>query len=92
MTVTWSPPETDGGSPITNYILEYRSESTATWKRVTQEKLLETKYTAKGLKDSELYEFRVAAENKAGVGPYSDNSKQAKASEVQGNSIVLVVI
>lgn len=89
ITVTWTAPESDGGSPITDYVLEYRPEGTASWKRATTEKLLQLKYTCKGLNETELFEFRVAAENKAGLGPYSDNSMQAKASEVQGKSFLM---
>ena len=84
ITVTWTPPENDGGSPITNYILEYRSEGSAAWKKATEKTLTELKFTATGLNDKELYEFRVAAVNKAGTGPYSDNSAPTKAKEVLG--------
>ena len=82
--VTWTPPDSDGGSPITNYILEYRSEGSVSWKKVTEKTLTELKFTATGLNDKELYEFRVAAVNKAGTGPYSDNSTPTKAKEVLG--------
>lgn len=44
------------------------------WKKATEKTIPETKYVAKGLNESEVYEFRVAAVNKVGAGPYSDNS------------------
>ena len=84
ITVTWTPPENDGGSPVTNYILEYRSEGSVSWKKATENTLTELKFKATGLNDTELYEFRVAAANKAGTGPYSDNSAPTKAKEVLG--------
>ncbi len=74
ISVTWTPPEDDGGAPITGYILEYRSEGMSSWKKATESTISDTKYVAKGLNDSECYEFRVAAVNKVGTGPYSDNS------------------
>lgn len=84
ITVTWTSPENDGGSPITNYILEYRSEGSVSWKKVTEKTLTELKFKATGLNDTVLYAFRVAAANKAGTGPYSDNSAPTKAKEVLG--------
>jgi Fibronectin type III domain len=74
ITVTWTPPEDDGGAPITGYYLEYRSEGMMSWKKASEKTISDTKYVAKGLSESELYEFRVAAVNKVGTGPYSDNS------------------
>jgi len=84
ITVTWTSPDNDGGSPITSYVLEYRSEGSVSWKKATEKALMELKFTAAGLKDAELYEFRVAAVNKAGTGPYSANSEPTKAKEVIG--------
>jgi len=82
--VTWTPPDNDGGAPITSYVLEYRSEGSVAWKKASDKALMELKFTATGLNDKELYEFRVAAVNKAGTGPYSDNSQPTKATEVLG--------
>jgi len=84
ITVAWTPPENDGGAPITSYVLEYRSEGSVSWKKATEKTVTELKFTATGLNDKELYEFRVAAVNKAGTGPYSDNSTPTKAKEVTG--------
>jgi len=72
--VTWTPPEDDGGAPIIGYFVEYRSEGMMSWKKATEKTVADTKYVAKGLADSEVHEFRVAAVNKVGMGPYSDNS------------------
>ena len=62
------------------------------WKRFTEETLSELTYTAKNLKQEEVYEFRVAAENKAGVGPFSDNSMAVKAKEPIGKSFVIILM
>ena len=82
ISLTWTIPENDGGAPITNYVLEYRSEGSPTWKKVPDKAISDTKYTVKGLNDKDAYEFHVAAENKAGVGPCSANSSPVKAKEV----------
>jgi titin len=34
-TIEWQPPESDGGMPLKNYIIEMREAKRATWKKVT---------------------------------------------------------
>ena len=70
----WLPPEDDGGSAITGYRIQVNRPSTwATW-----ETLIErtdpavTNWPIGGLNfSSGSYQFRVAAHNEAGVGPFS---------------------
>ena len=77
--LTWAAPESDGGAEITNYIIEYRIKGTPKWvKYESPEAIPETKTTVKGLQEDTLYEFHVAAENKAGIGPFSDPSEPIK--------------
>lgn len=35
-TINWQPPEHDGGSPITEYIIEMKETSSKTWQKVSQ--------------------------------------------------------
>ena len=84
ISLTWTPPEEDGGSPITNYILEYRLEGAFAWTRATDKTITETKFIVKKLQEGEVYEFHVAAENRAGVGPFSENTSPVKATEPLG--------
>ena len=79
--LTWKPPKSDGGAEITNYVLEYRVESGIKWVRATDDKIADTSYTVKGLKEDMVYEFRVSAENKAGVGPASDPTEPVTIKE-----------
>jgi len=82
MTLTWTKPKSDGGAEITNYVLEYRREGAFKWVKATEETVPTCKFTVKGLRQGDLYEFRVAAQNKAGVGPSSANTMPTKAEEV----------
>jgi titin len=78
--LSWKPPRQDGGAEITNYVIEHRVEGGFKWVKTT-ETILITQYTLKGLVEGNVYEFRVAAENKAGVGPASDPTMPVTVKE-----------
>ena len=82
MKLTWEAPDDDGGSPITNYIVEKRIQGEVKWSVVNRNvPCPEETFTVTGLRPETLYEFRVTAENKAGQGPPSDPSKPFKYGE-----------
>ncbi|KAK3083483.1 hypothetical protein FSP39_023775 [Pinctada imbricata] len=74
----WSPPEDDGGAPILGYHIEQRQTSSPKWTKVNDALIPENTFSVAGLKEGSEYEFRVSAENKAGVGPVSKPSKPVK--------------
>jgi len=81
VSLSYKPPADDGGAQITNYVIEHREEGLAKWTRATKDTVNKTSYTVTGLTAAATYEFRVAAENKAGVGPPSEPSQPAAAKE-----------
>ena len=81
VSLSYKPPADDGGAAITNYVLEHREDGLATWTRATKDTINKTSYTVTGLTVGATYEFRVSAENKAGVGPPSEPSEPAAAKE-----------
>ena len=84
ISLSWEPPRSDGGSPIFNYCVDCREEGLFKWKRANADNVAETEFTVKGLKENTVYEFRVAAENKAGTGAYSEATSPVKAEEIVG--------
>jgi len=75
-TLEWKAPDSDGGAPITNYVVEMRQAGETKWKVVNKdEKVVDTTFTVKGITWTKEHEFRVTAENKAGQGPASAPSK-----------------
>uniref|UniRef100_A0A3B3IF30 Titin n=1 Tax=Oryzias latipes TaxID=8090 RepID=A0A3B3IF30_ORYLA len=67
MTIEWRPPKEDGGSPITNYIVDKRESNKETWGGVSSGSLgTELKITR--LQRGAEYVVRIRAENKMGVG------------------------
>ncbi len=77
-TVTWTAPANNGGSPITNNLINVYSAATAAgpftlWENVATGSAATT-YTVTGLTNGTFYEFAVAGVNVSGTGPYSANS------------------
>ena len=72
MTLTWTAPQTDGGSPITSYVIEKKERFSVRWSPVEETGTPELSYTVTGLTEGSEYDFRVVAKNKAGAGTPSD--------------------
>lgn len=75
--LTWKSPKEDGGSPVTNYIIErchLRSGQEPRWERVTSF-VRTTRYEVHGLQENEQYKFRVRAENQYGVSDPLENTE-----------------
>lgn len=65
----WEPPLADGGSEITNYIIEKRETSRPNWALVTANiSGHSTDCSVERLIEGHEYQFRVSAENQYGVG------------------------
>lgn len=71
----WTPPASDGGSPITGYIIEKREKGSTKWQKAGETGPNDTKGTAENLDEGVEYEFRVRAVNAAGPGEPSGASK-----------------
>lgn len=65
-TLSWKPPIDDGGSEITNYIVEKRDIKSGTWIPVSNF-ITNTTCTVPKLQDGHEYEFRVIAQNAFGL-------------------------
>lgn len=76
----WTAPERDGGSPITNYVVEKRDARRKGWQAVDTT-VKELKYTVTPLSEGSLYVFRVAAENAVGVGPFCELADSVLAKD-----------
>lgn len=70
--LAWNPPRDDGGSRVTNYIVERRAADSEIWHRLSST-IKQTTYKAVGLVKFKDYIFRVFAENQFGVGPSAEH-------------------
>lgn len=85
-TVSWEPPVSDGGSPITSYIIELRDRTSVKWSPVQLTKADELSAIVNDVIENKEYIFRVKAENKAGVGKPSAASQPVKIMDPIGES------
>lgn len=72
--LTWYSPEDDGGSAITNYIIEKRESDRMGWTSVSYT-VTRNNAVVQGLIDEKGYFFRIAAENIIGMGPFIETDR-----------------
>ena len=86
VTLSWTPPEKDGGNPIKGYIIEAQDEGTSEWSRVTDPENPHptTEFTVPGLKELKLYRFRIIAVNDIGESDPSPKTTEILVEEVHG--------
>lgn len=86
MLVTWEPPRDNGGAPISGYWLEKKEEGGVYWSRVnrapvTKPAMKRLEFNVLRLIEGVPYQFRVMAENIAGIGPPSEPSDLVTAAD-----------
>ena len=74
VTLAWDKPEFDGGSPITGYYIERRQAYSNRWVKVNKQPTRDTMFKISDLLEDEEYEFRIVAENEAGIGKPSETT------------------
>jgi large repetitive protein len=72
--LVWEAPASDGGASISDYVIQYSSNSGSTWTTFSHSPTVSTSITVTGLTNGTSYVFRVAAVNSVGTGAYSSNS------------------
>lgn len=76
--LNWRAPEDDGGSLITNYIIEKLDPDTGKWAKVGTSRFAHA--MLENLQPNKPYQFRVTAENVFGPGPVSEPSNVVQTS------------
>lgn len=75
VTIRWTKPISDGGSPISGYLVEHRRQGSPHWVRATPLLIQNCEITISGLEPGWRYQFRVSAENAVGISDCSDISE-----------------
>lgn len=77
-TIEWLKPESDGGSEVTNYLIEFRERKGVRWIKVNRDSILkDTSFKVTGLHEGNIYQFRITAMNAAGDSEPSEMSMYA---------------
>ena len=84
ISVTWSAPISNGGSAITDYAVQYSSDSGSNWATFADGVSTAASATVTGLSAGTSYTFRVLAKNAIGDGPYSTASAAVSTATVPG--------
>ena len=77
--LTWTAPS-NGGSAITDYLVEYKASASGTWLTFTHVASTATSITVTGLTASTSYDYRVSAINAVGTGLASATSTGSTAA------------
>ena len=78
VTLTWSKPNSDGGGPIIGYWVDKREKGNERWIRTNLQPIQSLSCNVPNLIENKEYEFRVFAENEAGLSQPSSASKAVK--------------
>ncbi|XP_041650551.1 titin-like [Cheilinus undulatus] len=81
MLISWRNPEHNGGSPIMGYHIECKDQSSILWTKLNRNLVTDNQFKVTSIEEGLMYEFRVCAENMAGVGPCSKASEPAAARD-----------
>jgi hypothetical protein len=68
VSLSWAAPISNGGSSITDYLVEYKTNASSTWYTFADGTSTSTTATVTGLSGTTSYNFRVSAVNSSGSG------------------------
>lgn len=69
--LSWTAPVANGGSAITDYVIQYKTNAASTWSTFNDGTSTSTSATVTGLSGDTAYNFRVKAVNSNGGGNYT---------------------
>lgn len=84
ITVAWKEPKSDGGSHVFGYHLQMKDKNSILWQRVNKTVIRATHLKVTNISAGLIYEFKVAAENAAGVSVFSRVSDAVLAIDACG--------
>lgn len=84
VSLTWAKPSSDGGGKVTAYWIDKREHGREDWTRVNPEPCITNIMNIPNLIEDRRYEFRVFAENGAGLSPPSVASNSVKIKDPHG--------
>lgn len=65
--IKWSPPKDDGGSAVTNYIIERQQAGQSLWTKLGDVSADKTSFRDRNVTHGKKYNYRIYAENPEGL-------------------------
>ena len=90
VTIDWTPPDSDGGSRVSQYVIHYSTSDVDLELFVKPKTARRSKRCtfSKQLKFNMVYKFAVAAKNESRLGPLSEFSECVKTSTSSGKYVI----
>ena len=88
VSLTWAKPSSDGGGKINGFWVDKREHGKEDWVRVNPQICITNMINIPNLIEDKRYEFRVFAENGAGLSPPSVASNSIKIKDPNGKFFV----
>jgi len=82
--VCWHEPVVDGGNHVFGYHLQMKERSSILWQKVNKTAIAANQWRVTNICPGLFYEFKVAAENAAGIGKMSKTSEEVLAIDACG--------
>lgn len=89
--VAWDKPDSDGGSPITGYLIERKERNSLLWVKANDTAVRSTEYPCVGLIEGLEYTFRIYALNRAGASKPSKPTEFVTARAPVGKSNIPII-
>lgn len=80
----WHEPVSDGGNPVIGYHVQMKERSSILWQKVNKTAVAANQIRITNICPGMIYEFKVAAENAAGIGKISKTSEEMLAIDACG--------
>lgn len=87
LTVCWNEPVVDGGNTVFGYHVQMKERSSILWQKVNKTATPANQIRVTKICPGTIYEFKVAAENAAGIGKFSKTSEEVLAIDACGRLI-----
>lgn len=84
ISLVWQAPQYDGGSTISDYIIQYKLNNDSTWVELNDGTSTNLSATIPGLSPGQNYDFRVSAVNSNGAGPFAVTTKLLSMQTLPG--------
>ncbi|MGH0161060.1 UNVERIFIED_CONTAM: hypothetical protein FKN15_078478 [Acipenser sinensis] len=89
--LTWKPPSADGGSPVVGYFIDRLDIGSGQWVQCNDAPHNICRFPVVGLREGGIYQFRVRAVNKAGVGRPSKKTEAVTMVDPSEAGRVMVI-